>query len=351
LVGSLPFETTEEALRECATKLGGLVSSLPDGEVGDRKVWIGYLPEQIYSSHPDLEETRAPDPDAWEAPEHEELDATTWLFRIKPGVKELRLDLGYDRFAIDSYAIFKQLKSDGEIPDDVAFQVCFPATMSAIDTFFEDPEQWPIAHAAYRDAVRREIQTILETVPAEELTIQLDVCQEVIDLATGDAKSESWFPDRTFEEKFTAQTRLVAELAEVVPSEVRLGVHLCYGTWGGWPMIDMKDLRLCVDLANEIATRTQRHIDYFHMPVARTTDPNFFEALRDLNVGDTRVYLGIVHPTDTADDFRDRIDTARQFLDDFGIGAVCGFGREDPAELGDIIGLHETCASVLSAAR
>jgi hypothetical protein len=116
-------------------------------------------------------------------------------------------------------------------------------------------------------------------------------------------------------------------------------------------MIDMKDLRLCVDLANEIASRTQRHIDYFHMPVARTTDPNFFEPLQDLNVGDSRIYLGIVHPTDTAGDFRDRIDTARQFLGDFGIGAVCGFGREDPAELGDIIGLHVTCASVLSDAR
>src|SRR5262249_50691487 len=161
----------------------------------------------------------------------------------------------YDRFAKESYAIFGRLKDEGAIPADVAFQVCFPATMSAVDEFFSDSSQWTAAHAAYRDAVAREVRSI-------------DFCVEILDLALGDETYAAHFPQRTFAQKFDAHTQLVAELADAVPSEVRLGIHLCYGTWGGWPMVAMKDLRLCVDLANVIVAATDRHLDYVHMPVA-----------------------------------------------------------------------------------
>jgi hypothetical protein len=114
-------------------------------------------------------------------------------------------------------------------------------------------------------------------------------------------------------------------------------------------MIGRKDLRLCVDLANVIVSATRRHVDYVHMPVARTTDPRFFEPLADLDIGDTRVYLGMVHHQDGLEGFRARAEAARRYLDEFGIGAVCGFGREDPAELGDIVGLHATCGRALAA--
>jgi hypothetical protein len=113
LVGSLPFESAEEALRRCGEGLGEMVTSLPDGETGERKMWVNYLPEQIYTSHPDLEETHRPDPEAFEAPEHPDPDSppamddpeAQWLFRTKPGTTDLRFELGYARFALESYEV------------------------------------------------------------------------------------------------------------------------------------------------------------------------------------------------------------------------------------------------------
>jgi hypothetical protein len=222
--------------------------------------------------------------------------------------------------------------------------------MSAVDAFFEDADQWPAVHDAYRDGIHNDIRRILEVIPPQDLVVQLDVCEEVVDLTLGERRYQSFYPERTFEEKFAAHMKLLTELGGGVPEELRLGVHWCYGTWGGWPMIAMKDLQLCVDLSNALVSDIGRRVDYMHMPVARTTDPDFYAPLDDLDIGDTRVYLGMVHHQDGVDGFRSRLEVVRNHLDDFGIGAVCGFGREDPAELGDIVSLHRECAGLLAAA-
>ena len=41
LVGSLPADTTESALRAGAEFFGDLVFALPDGETGPRRAWVG----------------------------------------------------------------------------------------------------------------------------------------------------------------------------------------------------------------------------------------------------------------------------------------------------------------------
>ena len=60
LVGSVPLESVDDVFRTCAGVLGSLVSSYPDGEVGQRKYWTFYLPTRTYSVHPDLEAVNAP---------------------------------------------------------------------------------------------------------------------------------------------------------------------------------------------------------------------------------------------------------------------------------------------------
>jgi len=321
-------------------------------------MWINYLPEQIYSSHPDLEETNRPAPDAFEAPKHDDPDSPPamdnpeeqWLFRIRPGTTDLSFDLGYARFALESYEVFKSLREQGAIAPDVSFQVCFPATMSAVDCYFGDAEEWPTVHDAYREGILADLRTILEVIPPDDLVVQLDVCEEVVDLTLGDRRYQSFYPKRTFDEKFTAHLGLLMDLGRGVPDELPLGIHWCYGTWGGWPMVAMKDLRLCVDLSNSLVSEIGRRIDYVHMPVARTTDAAFYAPLDALDIGETKVYLGMVHHEDGIDGFRSRLEVVREHLDDFGIGAVCGFGREDPAELGDIVSLHRECAELLPVA-
>jgi hypothetical protein len=354
LVGSMPFKTVDEALRNAAA-LGDDAACLPDGESGDRQYWVTFLPTQTYSKHPDLFESRSPNDTFDHQPDH---DTTVlrpgaarefhWTFQVKPGVTELRFDdLGYADIAKASYAKFVALREAGEIPEGVRFQVSLPATSSGVDQFFDDPEQWPLVHAAYAEAMRREIDKMLETIPAEDLVIQFDLAWEVVDMSIGDERYFPFWPEATLAEKFRRHTDLLVELTPDIPEDVLVGFHWCYGTWGGWPMTDLADLQLCVDLSNDTVPRAGRRVDYVHMPVPLNPDTDFFAPLSDLDIGDTKVYLGLVHHEDGIAGCKRRMDLAAEWIDDFGVGAVCGYGREDPDSVADVLDLHRACAAEL----
>jgi hypothetical protein len=88
LVGSLPAESTDAALRAGAELFGDLVFALPDGETGPRAAWVGYEREQLARPTPDVvvvQETTSPTGiprHAYETP----------VFGIREGVSELRFD-------------------------------------------------------------------------------------------------------------------------------------------------------------------------------------------------------------------------------------------------------------------
>ena len=63
LVGSLPADSSESALRSAAEFYQGLVFALPDGETGPRSAWVGYERERLVRPNPDVvvvKETESP---------------------------------------------------------------------------------------------------------------------------------------------------------------------------------------------------------------------------------------------------------------------------------------------------
>jgi hypothetical protein len=64
---------------------------------------------------------------------------------------------------------------------------------------------------------------------------------------------------------------------------VELGLHLCFGDWGGVHQIEPIDTGAMVELANAIAARAGRRLSYVHMPVPiARNDSAYFEPLRRL---------------------------------------------------------------------
>ena len=88
LVGSLPADSADSALRAAAGFFGDLVFALPDGETGPRVAWVGYERERLVRPNPGVvvvQETESPTGiprHAYETP----------VFGIAPGVTELRWD-------------------------------------------------------------------------------------------------------------------------------------------------------------------------------------------------------------------------------------------------------------------
>ena len=72
--------------------------------------------------------------------------------------------------------------------------------------------------------------------------------------------------------------------------------------------------------------------------------------MRDLDAGDTRVFLGMIHHDDELEHFRARVAHAREHLNDFGIAGPCGYGRVDSAELPGVLRAHRESINELRRA-
>jgi hypothetical protein len=325
LVGSLPASSTESALRQAAGFFGDLVFALPDGETGLRTNWISYERERLIRPNPGvvtLQETGSPTGfprHAYETP----------VFGIRPGVTELHWD-SWPRIddAIASYQLFRALRADGVIGPGLRFQVGLPFPASVLNVFKADyAADYPVAERAFEDLVARELRRLTEAIPPEDLAIQWDMAYEIHDLEGVIA----WTTEGAWE-RFAGP---VTRLTRLIPEEVLVGYHLCYGTFPEWPMYEARDLGLLVRMANFAVANSGRRVDWVHLAgprYLRSEDRSFFRPLTDLEPGEARVFLGIVLPIDGEPGLRRRVDTASRYISDFGVAMYCGFGRQPGAD-------------------
>jgi len=321
LVGSLPAESTETALRCSAALFGDMVFALPDGETGLRGAWVGFERERLMRPHPDVETVRETESGAG-VPRHA---YDTPIFRIRDGVKDLQWD-SWPRIdeALASYDQFRALREAGVIPEHLRFQVGLPFPASGLHAFkYDYAADYPVAERGYENLVAREIERLTAHIPATDLAIQWDLAYEVLDLEGVLA----WTAPGAWE-RFTGP---VERLTRLIPEEVLVGYHLCYGTFPEWPMYEARDMSLLVQMANYALAHSGRQVDWLHLAgprYLRSEDDSFFRPLSDLEVGDTRIYLGIVLPVDGIPGLKRRHATASRHLADFGVAMYCGFGRQ-----------------------
>jgi hypothetical protein len=139
----------------------------------------------------------------------------------------------------------------------------------------------------------------------------------------------------------------LAQLGDAIPTGVEMGYHLCYGDRGHKHFIEPKDTRNLVEVANGIASRLHRRLDWLHLPVPRgRDDAAYYAPLRGLALKpETQLYLGLVHHSDGVDGTRRRMAAAAPYVANFGIAAECGLGRRDPATIRDFLAVHAAAAA------
>jgi hypothetical protein len=342
LVGSLPAASTEEALRAGAELFGDLVFALPDGETGPRAAWVGYERERLVRPNPEVDTVQTTASPTG-VPRHA---YETPVFRIRAGASDLHFD-SWPRIddALHSYQQFRALRDEGVIPLGLRFQIGLPFPSSAMNGFKAAfGADYPVAERAFEDLVAREFQRLVSEIPPGELAIQWDVCYEVLDLEGVLA----WTADGAWE-RYTGP---VARLTRLIPEDVLVGYHLCYGTFPEWPMYEARDLGLLVRMANHAVANSGRQVDWLHLAgprYLRSEDERFFAPLAELEPGDARVYLGIVLPIDGVPGLRRRHATASKYLDDFGVAMYCGFGRQPGADGMETMRQHREAVTALKA--
>jgi hypothetical protein len=340
LIGSVAMRDAESVFRALAGELGPWLRRIPDGETGERHRWI-YWQREMLLRHPDMEI----DPDV--APlELKQWDGSlirkTELVRFKPGVdpSQVSYALGYARAATESYEIFRRLRAEGAIPAGLRFQVCLPTPMAS-GYMYVSPNCLEDYLATYERALVAELDAICTAIAHRDLSIQWDVCQEVLIF-------ENYFPWRSAAYKEEIRDAL-ARLGRRVPQDVELGYHLCYGTPRDEHLVMPRDTAILVEIANGLVARLERRLDFLHLPVPKDrSDAAYFAPLARLALPrETTLYLGLIHHDDAAGD-RARMKAAQAVLPRFGISTECGWGRSDPARVPGLIAAHRRAMEALA---
>jgi hypothetical protein len=322
LVGSIGLDSVDEILRTVGRTIGQRLKRVPDGEVGPRRLWASFQYPLLRSS-PFLR----PDPSG-------AVRATSKfpLLALAEGVEPGEItfgELGYAREARASYLDLQAAKKRGDFPDHVRLQVCMPTPFGIVYAFAA-PKDVLAIEAAYENAMIEEVKRLCDAIPHEHLCIQWDFCHEMISL---DGQPQDWFPPQG-----ASQAEIMARMQRIcapVPKDVELGIHFCYGDFGAKHFIEPKDASRMVDVANGMAKAVGRLINYMHFPVpVDRTDRNYFAPFAKLKVDPrTEIFLGVVHISAGVEGVIARIETAREFVPEFGIATECGIARARKPDL------------------
>ena len=97
------------------------------------------------------------------------------------------------------------------------------------------------------------------------------------------------------------------------------------------------DLGRTPGLANAFVAAAGRRVDWIHIPTLDRTDDAFYSALAGLKPDGARVFLGMIHHTES---FEQRLAAARRHLPEFGLAAYCGLGRSPASEMPAVLAAH-----------
>jgi hypothetical protein len=168
------------------------------------------------------------------------------------------------------------------------------------------------------------VAALCRHIPHDDLCIQWDVCNEMV----------IWDGQRTEAVPFADEPRpqLLARMARIsatVPPAVELGLHLCYGDFGGRHFVEPRDASAMVEFANALTQTIGHRLAYIHMPVPiERRDDAFHRPFSQFALpSGTELYLGVVHARDGVEGAKQRIAVASRYAPAFGIATECGMAR------------------------
>jgi hypothetical protein len=345
LVGSVNLPDAESTFTTVSDRLGGRLHRIPDGEVGDRYYWIQFQ-KDYFDVTPGL--TRMGDSPFYI---RERFDGRPIALDGTVAAEDLRLPgLGYADAAIESYATFAALKTEGRIRGDARFQVSLPTPAGVVGSFFH-AENRAAVEPVYELALMAELGRILAAVPHDQLAIQWDTALEFGMLERAQIRGyeiTSWFGE-SHAEVLEGVLERAARQAAAIPPAVEVGFHLCYGDVEENHFVQPTDAGMLAEVLSGVFARSPRPVDWVHLPVPIERDDDaYFAPLGSVDWPEsTEVYLGLLHHEDGVEGALRRAATASRFVADYGVATECGFGRGPRERTTELLDLHEDVAASL----
>ena len=338
LLGSLPFDNEEDAMRRSLTYLGNNLVYLPDGEIGEKS--------ELYPHG-----NRA----AWVQTiiDFCEQDLDNWKV-VKPAVRgESGFPTGYDKeprlkakhppsrmheyldfhwltYFKTNYPIFKRLRKEFNLPD-LKFLVGLPTGLGG-----SFPMMSPLDSLRYASAFNRrmayEVNQMIEIADPDDLVLQIEV------------PAEFAFAHQLPDSLIGFALRTAINLVKSIEPKAKFGVHICFGDLNNEALLKPETLDKMVLFSNQLVMRwpASHSLDYIHYPLAEAADPPpmdraYYEPLAGIELPpDVRFVAGFVHDKRSKDEHDQILKTIEEIHgSSVDIACSCGLGRRsaETAEL------------------
>jgi hypothetical protein len=333
LNGSVNLPDAETVMREVLTRIPTGLRRVPDGEPGDRANWILFQFQKFMEMDGlELERSEA-DPETYTTPKLT-LTGSTLVWP----------DLGYANAYRESHATFETLARPR-----VRFQVQYPTPLASIVGFIAEQDRSALL-PSYQQALFADLEQLLATVPHDRVAVQWDVAVE-FGLLEGAMGPGAAMP-------LDQVTPALVRAIELVPADVPVGMHLCYGDYGHQHFKQPQSLEMQVDLVNAVVAGAGRPVNWasFTVPQGRG-DADYFAPLRGLRAGpETELYFALVpyHPSEQAEGTSaaqaEHIDAALAESAagprEWGVCTECGMGRVASEDVPALLDIHSELLKV-----
>lgn len=317
LVGSLPADNAEDAMRFALASSGKHLHTLTDGETGGD--WVVPIVESL-RNNPNLTVRTEGD---WSSYKR------ILVLRVRRGARLQAdsLDFGRVSFFETNYPLFKKLREEYNYPD-LAYQVGIASDFDM--AFFTLGLLGAIRHRrVFAEATAREIEQI-QAKAGDDVIFQLEMPVELVFVS----KMPSFL--QAAMSRFLAKG--VLQLVKKAPAGTRFGIHLCLGDLNNQALGRLSTTAPLVALANALSSQwpADKKLEYVHVPLAAGENPPpLTEAFyRDLSrlalTHDVRFVAGFVHEKPTLDEQRQVLRWVEQYIGhSVDVAAACGLRRRE----------------------
>ena len=217
-VGSVPVPSAKDCFRTLSTALPGRLKRIPDGEPGTRENFVRWQMAALKACDPRVigEAYNPGAPSSYSEYEIEDILRNLDGFETR-----------YDDHALSSYETFRTLKDESVIEQNVRFLVCLPTPINVVCLCVHTSLHSKVEQV-YEQALLRSLERIQDSIPHDDLSIQLDCPIEMglMENANfyGLMDMRPWF-----EPVLEGVVKRLVKVADSVAEDVELGIHLCYG--------------------------------------------------------------------------------------------------------------------------
>lgn len=338
-MGSVCLPDAESVFKQCSEGMPNRLKRIPDGETGERN-WFTLFQVAFFQAVPQM---------ITEFINNSAIAMQDYTpEQVAEGIEKLRKaapSTQYDTVAIESYDTFKKLREDGVIPKGTRFQVCIPAVANVIIPLVQK-DFMAAAEPVYEEALFRAMRNIQDTIPHEDLAIQIDLAADTA-LWENIEMYRPWFhtEDKDMDKRKAYIVDYIVRMISQVDQDVEVGFHNCYGDMEHRHWKEPESLANITERGLAVFEKTPHPINFFHMPVPKSAMEKldaYYEPLKELlpkfKEHGTDLYLGVVHENDL-EGSQKRLDAAKKAFGDtpFGIGTECGWGRTQPEDIDSIM--------------